>query len=275
MPLHGIFSCITPASYVYGLSTSAGGGGGYGPGGGGMAFPSWFGKNSTQGKLQRLLGEIQIRMRLKVSGDRKEIRQSYLPILYPKLFKPLVEDGEDAVEEIIELMDDYYLTKEEWDAMVEIMALGKESYEDIMKAIPTKVKSAFTRMCVSLLSSATDRELTQCADTTRARIRSPSTRLPTSVPRRRRRSPGTLRLRTWRKLSRSRRTSCPKMAGTTTARRTVICRRTSSSRTRPSPLPKARARARLPSDRLKAGRLFRVAVLRICNLALECRSGYP
>jgi len=53
----------------------------------------WFGKNSSQGKLGRLLGEIQIRMRLKVSGDRREIRQSYLPTLFPRLVEPLQERG--------------------------------------------------------------------------------------------------------------------------------------------------------------------------------------
>lgn len=110
-----------------------------------MAFPMWFGKNSSQTKLQRLLGEIQIRMRLKVSGDRKEIRQSYLPVLYPKLYDPLVEEGDAAIEQVIELMDEYYLTKDEWDAIIEIFAMGDASVDDLMKRIPTKVKASFTR----------------------------------------------------------------------------------------------------------------------------------
>lgn len=54
---------------------------------------SWLGKNSTQNKLQRMLGEIQIRMRLRVSGDRREIRQSYIPALYPRLVNPLQDEG--------------------------------------------------------------------------------------------------------------------------------------------------------------------------------------
>lgn len=43
--------------------------------------------------MQRLLGEIQIRMRLRVSGDRKEIRQSYIPTLFAKIVTPLQVSG--------------------------------------------------------------------------------------------------------------------------------------------------------------------------------------
>lgn len=109
-----------------------------------MGFPAWFGKNSTQGRLARLLGEVQIRMRLKVSGDRREIRQAYLPALFPRLFDPLVEDGVDGVEGVIELMDEYYLGREEWDTVVELLTLG-EDVEGVMKKVPTQVKTAFTR----------------------------------------------------------------------------------------------------------------------------------
>jgi replication factor C subunit 1 len=41
----------------------------------------------------RQLGDIQIRMRLKVSGDKPEIRQHYIPSLFPHIVQPLMEDG--------------------------------------------------------------------------------------------------------------------------------------------------------------------------------------
>ncbi|KAK4052399.1 DNA replication factor C complex subunit Rfc1 [Microbotryomycetes sp. JL201] len=117
----------------------------YGSGGGYPSFPAWFGKNSTQTKLQRLLGEIQIHMRMRVSGDRREIRQSYLPTLFQKLVKPLQELGTDAVSEVIQLMDDYFLTKEDWDAIVE-MGIGEGfDQEGVLKSIATATKSALTR----------------------------------------------------------------------------------------------------------------------------------
>ncbi|GAA6020636.1 hypothetical protein JCM11491_001129 [Sporobolomyces phaffii] len=132
MPLHGMMSCVRPASFCYGQ-------------GGQANFPAWFGKNSTYGKLGRLLGEIQIRMRLKVSGDRREIRQSYLPTLFPRLVTPLQERGAEAVAEVIELMDAYYLTKEDWDAIVELGVGEGFTQDEVLKAIPTATKSAFTR----------------------------------------------------------------------------------------------------------------------------------
>ena len=105
---------------------------------------SWFGKNSTQGRLQRALTEIQIRMRLKVSGDRREIRQSYIPTLYHTLVEPLAEEGNEAIEGIIDGMDQYYLTKEEWDALVEL-GIGDHAGEPILKKIKPATKTAFTR----------------------------------------------------------------------------------------------------------------------------------
>ncbi|GAA5882840.1 hypothetical protein JCM3774_006866 [Rhodotorula dairenensis] len=133
MPLHGMMSCVRPASYCYGQ------GGGY------PNFPAWLGKNSTQGKLGRQLGEIQIRMRLRVSGDKREIRQSYVPTLFPRLVSPLVEHGTEGVQEVIELMDQYYLGKDEWDAIVE-MGIGEGmGSEQVLKSIPAATKSAFTR----------------------------------------------------------------------------------------------------------------------------------
>ena len=58
---------------------------------------SWLGQNSKQSKLQRQLGEVQIRMRLKVSGNRAEIRQSYIPALFPRIVLPLMGKDSSAV----------------------------------------------------------------------------------------------------------------------------------------------------------------------------------
>jgi len=186
MPVHGMLSCVRPASLCYG------GGGGY------PSFPScvfsfsfrssapfraaadaavalslsipsssssspalfrtrlflarrWLGKNSTQNKLQRALSEIQVRMRLRVSGDKRELRQSYLPTLFPRLVEPLQEHGVDGVEEVIELMDEYYLGRDEWDAIVELGVGDGRGMEEVLKKIPSQTKAAFTRKCVSRL----------------------------------------------------------------------------------------------------------------------------
>ena len=53
----------------------------------------WLGQNSKQNKLGIALGDVQIRMRLKVSGDKSEIRLSYLPAMFPLIVKPLMDQG--------------------------------------------------------------------------------------------------------------------------------------------------------------------------------------
>lgn len=132
MPVHAIFSFVRPASFVHGSMA-----------GHQTRFTSWLGKNSNQGKLMRFIKEIQGHMRLRVSADRHEIRQTYLPILFEKLISRLQEDGKDAVPDIIELMDYYFLTKEDWDAILEL-GVGKADMENIK--IETQAKSTFTRV---------------------------------------------------------------------------------------------------------------------------------
>ncbi|WRT63728.1 uncharacterized protein IL334_000651 [Kwoniella shivajii] len=142
LPFHAVQSTVKPASLIYGPGRSTGASG---PGAwGGPSFPQWLGQNSKQGKLQRQLTDIQIRMRLKVSGGRSEIREQYMPMLASKIVLPLVQRGTDAVEETIEYMDEYYLSKDDWDAFVEL-GVDTMSENIISKKIPTATKSAFTR----------------------------------------------------------------------------------------------------------------------------------
>ncbi|KAG6853528.1 hypothetical protein C0991_003448 [Blastosporella zonata] len=137
MPLHAVCSTVRPASVLYGTGAHYGG-----PNS--MTFPTYLGQNSKQSKLNRQLTDVQIRMRLKVSGNKAEIRQSYLPALFPHIVKPLMDDGASAVDEVIERMDEYYLSKEDWDTVVE---LGVDQNKDdlVMKKISAATKTALTR----------------------------------------------------------------------------------------------------------------------------------
>ncbi|KAG6830854.1 hypothetical protein H0H87_006914 [Tephrocybe sp. NHM501043] len=137
MPLHAVCSTIRPASVQYGTGAHYGG-----PNS--MSFPQYLGQNSKQGKLSRQLTDVQIRMRLKVSGDKSEIRQSYLPALFPHIVKPLMDEGASAVDEVIERMDEYYLSKEDWDTVVE---LGVDQNKDdlVLKKISAATKTALTK----------------------------------------------------------------------------------------------------------------------------------
>jgi replication factor C subunit 1 len=132
MPVHAIFSFVRPASYVYGSMA-----------GHQTRFTAWLGKNSNQGKLMRFIKEIQGHMRLRVTADRHEIRQTYMPMLFDKLIKRLERGGKEMVPEIIELMDHYYLTKDDWDAILEL-GVGQADMDSVK--IETQAKATFTRL---------------------------------------------------------------------------------------------------------------------------------
>lgn len=132
MPLHAVLSTVRPASFVAGQ------------GRGRYNFTSYLGNNSKRNKYERLLQEIHSHARLCISGDRREVRQDYLPLLTMMLLKPLMTKGAEGVDDVIQVMDGYYLTKEDWDIIMEL-GVGDNKPEEYIKKIPTAVKSGFTR----------------------------------------------------------------------------------------------------------------------------------
>ncbi|VUC32056.1 unnamed protein product [Clonostachys rosea] len=129
MPTHAVFSTVRPASFIAGQLL-------------GSDFTSWLGNNSKTGKLGRYTRELHSHMRLKSSGDHNEIRQEYLPVLWDQIVKRLGRDGAEAVSDIIELMDSYYLTRDDVDAIQE---LGVGYMDEGNVSVDPKVKAAFTR----------------------------------------------------------------------------------------------------------------------------------
>ncbi|XXG97188.1 hypothetical protein Hte_003483 [Hypoxylon texense] len=130
MPTHAIFSTVRPASFVAGQLI-------------GSNFTSWLGNNSKFGKLGRYVREIHSHMRLRSSGDHNEIRQQYLPVLWTQLVKKLADEGKESVEEVINLMDSYYLTREDFDSIKE---LGVGPQDEELVSIETQTKATFTRL---------------------------------------------------------------------------------------------------------------------------------
>ena len=82
-------------------------------------------------------------MRLRASGDRHETRQQYLPVLWTQLIKKLQDEGKESVDSVIDLMDSYFLTKDDWDAILEL-GLGPMDMERIK--IESQTKATFTRL---------------------------------------------------------------------------------------------------------------------------------
>ncbi|KAF2460504.1 replication factor RFC1 C terminal domain-containing protein [Lineolata rhizophorae] len=134
MPTHAVFSFVRPASFAAGSMATYR-----------TSFTQWLGKNSAQGKFMRYIKEIQSHMRLRSAADRHAVRQQYVPILWAMLIQRLQKEGKEAVPEIIDLMDSYFLTKEDWDAIMEL-GVGPLDQENVK--IESQAKSAFTRAYV-------------------------------------------------------------------------------------------------------------------------------
>lgn len=133
MPTHAVFSTVRPASFIAGQLM-------------GTNFTSWLGNFSKTGKLGRYVREIHSHMRLKSSGDHNEIRQEYMPVLWNQMVNRLQNEGTDCVDDVIELMDSYFLTREDFDAIQEL-GVGPMTEEKV--SIETKTKAAFTRTSVA------------------------------------------------------------------------------------------------------------------------------
>ena len=107
------------------------------------AFPSWFGKNSKQGRVDRILQELQKHMRLHISANKIGVGLDYLPVLKNLLSKPLIKKGNDGIEQVMNIMNEYFLTREDFDTILELATWPGQ--KDPASLIDSKVKAAFTR----------------------------------------------------------------------------------------------------------------------------------
>lgn len=134
MPLHGIMSTVKPMSFTNGNSGNF------------PSFPAWLGSNSKQQRLVRAAIELQARLRLVTTASRFEVREQYLPYFFPRLVRPMLDGkgSDQAASEIIDFMDDYYLTPEDREIVLEL-GMGDNDWESLGKKIPSATKAAFTR----------------------------------------------------------------------------------------------------------------------------------
>lgn len=94
-------------------------------------------------KLLRMVKEIQGHMRLRTSADRHEVRQQYLPAIWNKTVNLLNDEGKESAQDVIDFMDSYYLTRDDYDAILE---LGVGPMDQGKVKIDTATKSTFTRL---------------------------------------------------------------------------------------------------------------------------------
>ncbi|EMR08903.1 hypothetical protein PNEG_02685 [Pneumocystis murina B123] len=130
MPMHAVFSCVIPSFYVSGFSTSQ------------YSFTSLLGNLSKTNKLMRYLQSIQAHMSSKITGNCSEVRKFYIPLLFDLLLRRLEIKGQDIIPDIIKLMDEYFLSKEHSEYILEL-SLGPNN-GNLLK-IPTQTKASFTK----------------------------------------------------------------------------------------------------------------------------------
>ena len=132
LPLHGIASTIRPCSLTYGGHSSF------------PAFPAFLGQNSKRLRLQRQLVDLQTHLRLRTTGSKDDVRQSYVPGLLSLVVDPVLQHAQAGIQDAIHNMDEYFLLPDDRETLVEL-ELGDQRREDRLKKLPAAVKSAFTR----------------------------------------------------------------------------------------------------------------------------------
>nr|XP_009396468.1 PREDICTED: replication factor C subunit 1 isoform X2 [Musa acuminata subsp. malaccensis] len=109
-------------------------------------FGGWLGKNSTMGKNLRLLEDVHVHFLASQEAklDRATLRVDYLTLLLKQLTDPLqMMPKEVAVQKVVEFMDAYSLTQEDFDTIVELSKF--KGHPNPMDNIQPAVKSALTK----------------------------------------------------------------------------------------------------------------------------------
>ncbi|CAJ0963742.1 unnamed protein product [Ranitomeya imitator] len=107
------------------------------------SFPSWLGKFSSTGKHQRITQELAMHTSLRTRTSKCALNLDYLSYMRDKLVQPLATRGSDGVQEVVDLMDTYYLMKEDYDNIMDICSWGGKPTS--FSKLDSKVKAAFTR----------------------------------------------------------------------------------------------------------------------------------
>ncbi|KAF0895658.1 hypothetical protein E2562_014277 [Oryza meyeriana var. granulata] len=109
-------------------------------------FGGWLGKHSTTNKNIRLLEDAHshILASQQANLDRESLRLDYLTLLLRQLTDPLKTMPKDeAVQKVVEFMDTYSLSQEDFDTIVELSKF--KGHPNPMDGIQPAVKSALTK----------------------------------------------------------------------------------------------------------------------------------
>ncbi|XP_064079076.1 replication factor C subunit 1-like [Macrobrachium nipponense] len=131
LPVQAMYSSVLPGDYMSGHLSSQ------------IEFPKWLGNNSRRNKFDRLMQELQMHMRLRISGSKMDVNMDYCESLKNAVTQPLVKEGVDGIHSAMDVMNTYNLLREDLDSMLELTQWPGS--KDPMSNVDSKVKAAFTR----------------------------------------------------------------------------------------------------------------------------------
>lgn len=131
LPVQAVFSSVVPGDWMEGHFS------------GQIQFPSWLGKNSRGGKMNRLIQELQLHMRLSISGGKEAVNLNYLEPVLNAVIHPLVDEGSQGVSRTLQAMQDYNITRDDLESLLELNRWPGRP--DPMARVDSKVKAALTR----------------------------------------------------------------------------------------------------------------------------------
>ncbi|XP_013009784.2 replication factor C subunit 1 isoform X1 [Cavia porcellus] len=131
LPTQAIYASVLPGELMRGYMTQF------------PTFPSWLGKHSSTGKHDRIVQDLALHMSLRTYASKRTVNTDYLSHIRDALVQPLASQGVEGVQEVVALMDTYYLMKEDFENIMEISSWGGKPSP--FSRLDPKVKAAFTR----------------------------------------------------------------------------------------------------------------------------------
>nr|XP_014594117.1 replication factor C subunit 1 isoform X1 [Equus caballus] len=131
LPTQAIYASVLPGELMRGYLTQF------------PTFPSWLGKHSSTGKHDRIVQDLALHMSLRTYSSKRTVNMEYLSHIRDALVQPLTSQGVEGVQDVVALMDTYYLMKEDFENIMEISSWGGKPSP--FSKLDPKVKAAFTR----------------------------------------------------------------------------------------------------------------------------------
>ncbi|XP_021104259.1 replication factor C subunit 1 isoform X1 [Heterocephalus glaber] len=131
LPTQAIYASVLPGELMRGYMTQF------------PTFPSWLGKHSSTGRHDRIVQDLALHMSLRTYSSKRTVNMDYLSHIRDALVQPLTSQGVEGVQDVVALMNTYYLMKEDFENIMEISSWGGKPSP--FSRLDPKVKAAFTR----------------------------------------------------------------------------------------------------------------------------------